>query len=116
MTLPTVAASPETLQRLPTPARPRLDPADVVLPAGYRAEVVLAGSSMSCGMGVDDDGTAYVLEDGSTWPTRPHLPGRILRLRPGGMLDVLGEEPLGGPPHIALRDDAAHVSAKGGDV
>ncbi len=116
MTLPTVAASPETLQRLPTPARPRLDPADVVLPAGYRAEVVLAGSSMSCGMGVDDDGTAYVLEDGSTWPTRPHLPGRILRLRPGGMLDVLGEEPLGGPPHIALRDDAAHVPAKGGDV
>ena len=66
MTLPTVAASPEALQQLPTPARPRLDPADVVLPAGYRAEVVLAGLSMPCGMGVDDEGTVYVLEGGST--------------------------------------------------
>ena len=115
MTLPTVAASPETLQQLTTPARPRLVPADVVLPAGYRAEVVPAGSSMPCGMGVDD-GTAPVLEGGSPWPTRPHLPDRILRLLTDGTLDVLGEEPLGGPRHIALRDGAAHVSAKGGDV
>ena len=114
MTLPTVAASPEALQQLPTPARPRLDPADVLLPAGYRAEVVLAGLSMPCGMGVDDEGTVYVLEGGSTWPTRPHLPGRILRLRPDGTLDTLGEEPLGGPRHIALRNGSAYVSAKGG--
>ena len=40
MTLPTVAASPEALQQLPTPARPRLDPAAVLLPAGYRAEQI----------------------------------------------------------------------------
>ena len=66
MTLPTVAVSPEALQQLPTPARPRLDPADVLLPAGYRAEVVLAGLSMPCGMGVDDEDTVYVLEGGST--------------------------------------------------
>jgi hypothetical protein len=104
VTLPTVAVSPEALQQLPTPARPRLDPADVLLPAGYRAEVVLAGLSMPCGMGVDDEGTVYVLEGGSTWPTRPHLPGRILRLRPDGTLDALGEESLGGPRHVALHD------------
>ena len=66
MTLPTVAVSPDALQQLPTPARPRLDPADVLLPAGYRAEVVLAGLSMPCGMGVDDEGTVHVLEGGST--------------------------------------------------
>jgi sugar lactone lactonase YvrE len=76
--------------------------------------VVLAGLSMPCGMGVDDDGTVYVLEGGSTWPTRPHLPGRIPRLRPDGTLDTVGEEPLGGPRHIALRDGAAYVSSKGG--
>ena len=67
MTLPTVAASPEALQQLPTPARPRLDPADVVLPAGYRAEVVLAGLSMPCGMGVDDEGCA-------AWTSRAPTP------------------------------------------
>jgi hypothetical protein len=100
VTLPTVAASPEALQQLPTPARPRLDPADVVLPAGYRAEVVLAGLSMPCGMGVDDEGTVYVLEGGSTWPTRPHLPARILRLRPDGTLDTL----LAGGSGPAWRD------------
>ena len=66
MTLPTVAVSPDALQQLPTPARPRLDPADVLLPAGYRAEVVLAGLSMPCGIGVDDEGTVHVLEGGST--------------------------------------------------
>jgi glucose/arabinose dehydrogenase len=114
VTLPTVAASPEALQELPTPARPRLDPGDVFVPEGYRIEVVLAGLSMPCGMTVDDEGTVYVLEGGSTWPTRPHMPGRILRLRPDGALDTLGEEPLGGPRHIAVRDGVAYVSCKGG--
>ncbi len=84
MTLPTVAASPEALQQLPTPARPRLDPADVVLPAGYRAEVVLAGLSMPCGMGVDGEGTVYVLEGGSTWPTRRTCPAASCGCAPTG--------------------------------
>ncbi len=114
MSLPSVPASPEALLELPIPARPRLDPRDVVVPDGYTVEVVLAGLSMPAGMGVDDDGTVYVCEGGSTWPTRPHLPGRILRLRPDDRLDVLGEEPLAGPRHIAFADGAAYVSAKGG--
>jgi glucose/arabinose dehydrogenase len=114
VSLPTVPASPEALQELPIPARPRLDPRDVVVPEGYTVDVVLAGLSMPTGMGVDHEGSVYICEGGSTWPTRPHLPGRILRLRPDGRLDALGEEPLAGPRHIAFADGAAYVSAKGG--
>jgi hypothetical protein len=100
---------------LPVPARPRVDPADVALPAGYRSEVVLVGLSMPCGMGFADDGTLYVLEGGSTWPTRPHLPGRILRLDPEGRrLDVVAEEGLGGPRHVLVHEGALLVSCKGG--
>jgi glucose/arabinose dehydrogenase len=100
---------------LPVPARPRVDPADVVVPGGYRVEVVLVGLSMPCGMGFADEGTLYVLEGGSTWPTRPHLPGRILRLDPSvRRLDVVAEEGLGGPRHVLVHDGALLVSCKGG--
>jgi glucose/arabinose dehydrogenase len=114
MNLPTVAATREAVLEVPVPARPRLDPAHVVVPDGYRVEVLVAGLSMPCGMGVTDDGDVYLLEGGSTWPTRPHLPARILRLRPDGVLESLGDEPLAGPRHIAFADGAAFVSEKGG--
>jgi hypothetical protein len=92
----------EAVQDLPVPARPRVDPADVVVPHGYRVEVVLVGLSMPCGMGFADDGTLFVLEGGSTWPTRPYLPARILRLEPDGNLGVVTEEALDGPRHDLL--------------
>jgi hypothetical protein len=43
VSLPTVVATEQDLSRLPVPARPRLTPADVALPDGFRIEVVLAG-------------------------------------------------------------------------
>ncbi len=46
----------QQLQSLPTPARPRLDPADVVVPDGYDVDVVVAGLSFPTGMGFADDG------------------------------------------------------------
>lgn len=112
--LPTVFAPPETLRRLPTPARPRVDPADVVVPDGYDVDVVGVGLSMPTGMGFADDGTLYVLEGGSTWPTRPYLPARILRLDPAGDLAVIGEEPLGGPRGVAVHGGHVYVAEKGG--
>ena len=38
MGLPTAAASVEDLQRLPTRGRPRVDPGDVIVPAGYKVD------------------------------------------------------------------------------
>lgn len=85
-----------------------------MVPDGYRVEVVLVGLSMPCGMGFAEDGTLYVLQGGSTWPTRPYVPARILRLDPDGHLGVVAEEGLGGPRHVAVHGDALLVSCKGG--
>src|SRR4051812_42963844 len=97
MTLAVARASQKDLRRLPTQARPVVDADDVVAPHGYEVEVVLAGLSFPCGMNIGEDGTIYLLEGGSTWPTRPYMPARILRLYPDGQLDTLGTEVLGGP-------------------
>src|SRR5436309_270296 len=89
-------ASRDALRRLPTTARPVVDPADVVAPEGYEVEPVLVGLSFPCGMGFADDGSLFLLEGGSTWPTRPYMPARILRLdTASGKVDEVGVEVLG---------------------
>ncbi|WP_019395535.1 PQQ-dependent sugar dehydrogenase [Priestia filamentosa] len=99
---------------LPISARPHLNPDDVKVPEGYEVEVVAAGLSFPTGMGFSDDGTLYILEGGSTWPTRPALPPRILQLTPSGELDVFAIETLGGPRGVTYRDGYIYVSCKGG--
>ncbi|QEH38446.1 hypothetical protein OJF2_70490 [Aquisphaera giovannonii] len=105
----------EGLRKLPTTARPILDAADVLVPEGYAVEPVLAGLSFPCGMGFADDGSLFLLEGGSTWPTRPYMPARILRLdtASGGVSEV-GVEVLGGPRGVSYRDGAIYVTVKGG--
>ena len=114
MKLPTSYASAEDLQHLPTPGRPRVDPSDVVVPNGYRVEVLVAGLSFPTGMGFAEDGTLFILEGGSVWPTRPYLPARVLRLHPDGTLDVFTEEQIAGPRGVVARDGFVYVSSKGG--
>lgn len=112
--LSTSRASTEALRALPTPARPIVDASDVVTPEGYTVEPVLVGLSFPCGMGFADDGTLFILEGGSTWPTRPYMPARILRLDPAGAVESIDEEVLGGPRSVAYKDGAIYVSVKGG--
>src|SRR3954447_22526752 len=83
--MPVIAtrASRDALRRLPTTARPVVDPADVVAPDGSEVGPVLVGLSFSSGMGFADDGSLFILEGGSTCPTRPYMPARILRLDTG---------------------------------
>src|SRR5205807_293950 len=114
MTLSVVPAARDALDALAGPARPRVDPHDGVVPDGYRVEVVVVGLSFPTGMGIAPDGTVFLLEGGSTWPTRPYLPARVLRLTPDGHLDAIGEEPLGGPRGVAVHDGGLFVSDKGG--
>jgi len=102
------------LKNLPTTIRPKIDPQDVHVPEGYHVEVVAAGLSFPCGMGFADDGTLYILEGGSTWPTRPAMLPRILRLDPKATLDVFGVEVFGGPRAVTYRDGYIYVSVKGG--
>jgi glucose/arabinose dehydrogenase len=114
MALSVVSRGAEALDGLPVPARPRVDPADVVVPEGYRVEAVVVGLSFPVGMAVVPDGTLFLLEGGSTWPTRPYLPARVLRLTPDGRLEVFSEEPLAGPRGAAVHDGGLFLSEKGG--
>ncbi|WP_232311148.1 hypothetical protein [Robertmurraya korlensis] len=99
---------------LPISPRPLINPDDVWVPEGYKVEVVAVGLSFPTGMGFSDDGTLYILEGGSTWPTRPALPPRILQLDSSGNLEVFAVETLGGPRGVTYRDGYIYVSCKGG--
>src|SRR3954467_46362 len=114
MSGPTSNASAEDLRHLPTPGRPRVDAADVVVPDGYEVNVLVAGLSFPTGMGFAEDGTLFILEGGSVWPTRPYLPARVLRLHPDGTLNVFTEEEIAGPRGAVVRDGYVYVSSKGG--
>jgi hypothetical protein len=107
-------ASREALSALPTAARRKVDGRDVALPEGYTIEPVLVGLSFPTALDQAEDGTLYVCEGGSTWPTRPYMPARILAIHPSGDVDVIAEETLGGPRGISCRNGSLYVSVKGG--
>ena len=79
----------------------------------------MVGLSFPCGMGFADDGSLFLLEGGSTWPTRPYMPARVLRLdTASGKVDEIGVEVLGGPrgsrtvrgDHATVRAGITHTS------
>ena len=109
-----VQTTKEKLRSLPTTARPVIDADQVFAPDGYKVEVVAAGLSFPTGMAFADDGTLFINEGGSTWPTRPAMIPRILRLDPEGNLAVFAEEELGGPRGLTCRDGFLYVTLKGG--
>lgn len=60
------------------------------------------------------NGTLFLAEGGSTWPTRPGMLPRILILDPSGRLEVFATEDFAGPRGLAVHDGALYASAKGG--
>src|SRR3954451_13999024 len=109
-----VTAPVEMLGKLPTPARPRIDPADVVVPEGYQVEVVMAGLSFPTDIAFDDKGSVFISEGGSSWPTRPYMPARVLVLEPGGKVECIAMNVQAGPRGIAWRDGELYMALKGG--
>ena len=106
--------SNEAIRQLPTRARPRIDPADISVPEGYSIEPVVVGLSFPTDLCIDQDGTIYIGEGGSTWPTRPAPPPRILKLDPAGNLEEFVREIMPGPRGLAIHDGGLYVSVKGG--
>src|SRR3954470_19891262 len=88
-TVHAVRSTSNLLQQLPVPARPKIDPGDVIVPEGYKVEVVMAGLSFPTDIAFADDGTVFVSEGGSSWPTRPYMPSRVLILSPGGEVESI---------------------------
>lgn len=107
-------SSPERLRRLPTTARPIVNADDILVPEGYRVEAVLVGLSLPTTLTFAPDGTLFIAEGGSTWPTRPTLPPRLLTLSPEGELEVFATEDLAGVRGMSVRDGMLYASAKGG--
>jgi glucose/arabinose dehydrogenase len=114
MVLAVTRAGAEELTGLPSSGRRAVQPSDVVTPAGYRVAVEVVGLSFPCGMTVDADGTIFVLEGGSTWPTRPYMPARILRITPDRHMESIAEETLGGPRGASVHDGGLFLTDKGG--
>jgi glucose/arabinose dehydrogenase len=73
----------------------RADPADIALPAGYRAEVVATGLTYPTGVAFDDAGGVYVLEAGYSYGEDWKTP-RLLRVEPGGRTTAVASG--GNPP------------------
>ena len=104
----------EQLQKLPTTVRPKIDARDVQVPEGYSVEVIMAGLSFPCGLTIAEDGTIFIAEGGTTWPTRPWLPSRLLRLATNGEVDVLATEEEGGLRGLSAKGGFVYAAAKGG--
>jgi hypothetical protein len=65
------------------PAGYRVEVVDVLLPAGYRVEVVATGLTFPTGIAFDDQGRPHVTEAGYSYGEVFTTP-RLLRLEPGG--------------------------------
>lgn len=102
------------LRTLPTTIRPRIDPDDIVVPDGYEVEAVVAGLSFPTCLGFGERGELFIGEGGSTWPTRPALMPRILRLDPAGRLEHFATMDLAGPRGFAVHGNRLYVTSKGG--
>jgi glucose/arabinose dehydrogenase len=104
----------EMLHSLPVSARPKVNPADVVVPDGYEVEVIMVGLSFPTDLAFADDGTVFVSEGGSSWPTRPYMPSRVLSLAPDGKVEAITMNVQAGPRGIAWRDGELYITIKGG--
>ncbi|GHA80725.1 PQQ-dependent sugar dehydrogenase [Pontibacter akesuensis] len=102
------------LRNMTVPARPVVDPADVVVPEGYQVEVAMAGLSFPTDIAFADDGTVFVSEGGSSWPTRPYMPARVLMIKPDGGVEAITMKVQAGPRGIAWRDGELYMCLKGG--
>jgi glucose/arabinose dehydrogenase len=95
----------------------RTDPADIALPAGYRAEVVATGLTFPTGVAFDDGGRVYVVEAGYSYGEVWTTP-RLLRIEPDGQTAVVtsggGENDSGPWNGIAFHQGAFYI-ADGGE-
>ena len=91
--------------------RPRvLDPAAVVLPAGYRAEVVATGLTFPTGVAIGEAGQVFVVEAGYSYGevfTEP----RLLRIENDGRTTPIVSGGKGGPwTGVAYHDGRLYVA------
>ena len=110
----TPKAGKEKLHNLPTPVRRKVDPADVSVPEGYEVEAVMVGFSLATDICFANDGTIFISEGGSSWPTRPYMPARIIMIKPNGEVEALKFTIQAGPRGLEWYEGNLYISVKGG--
>ena len=96
----------------PAPGRP-VDPGDVLVPEGYRVEVVARGLTFPTGVTFAPDGAPVVVESGYSYGeawTRP----RLLRVERGGRLVEIAHGGRNGPWTAVDQKDGAYFVSEGG--
>lgn len=91
-----------------------VDPTDIALPDGYRAEVVATGLTFPTGMAFDDRGRAFVTESGYSYGEVFTTP-RLLRLDEAGPI-VVAEGGRNGPWNGVDAHDGFLYVAEGGQL
>ncbi|MFD3001144.1 PQQ-dependent sugar dehydrogenase [Pontibacter toksunensis] len=92
-----------------------VDPADIALPAGYKAEAVATGLTFPTGVTFDDQGRAYVIEAGYSYG-EVFLEPRLLRVEPDGSLTTIAIGAKNGPwTGVTFHNGSFYVS-EGGEL
>lgn len=107
-------AGPEKLRNLPTPVRRKVDASNISVPEGYEVEPVMVGFSFPTDICFGEDGTIFVSEGGSSWPTRPYMPARIIVIKPSGETEKIKLDIQAGPRGVSYYKGKLYISAKGG--
>jgi glucose/arabinose dehydrogenase len=92
-----------------------LNPADIALPKGYRAEVFAKGLTFPTGATFDNEGRLYVVESGYAYGEVWTTP-RLIRVEPDGRLTKVAEGGKNGPWTGVAFHDGNFFVAEGGTM
>src|SRR5689334_487430 len=91
------------------------NPNDVVLPRGYRIQVIATNLNMPTGVAFDDQNRPYVVEAGYCYGEVITAP-RLLRINADGTSTVIATGDNSGPWNGVAFHDGAFYVAEGGEM
>ena len=98
-----------------TPEGRQVNPADVLLPEGYRIEVVTDGLTFPTAVTFDEEGTAYVIEAGYSYG-EVFLQPKLYRIGSGGDTTLVYAGEKNGPWNGLTYDDGFFYISEGGQL
>lgn len=98
-----------------TPARENIDPNDVVLPMGYRIEVVTTELTFPTAVTFDEDGVPYVIEAGYSYGEEFLYP-KLFRINRDGSTRLIATGEINGPWNGITYHNGYFYVAEGGEM
>ena len=97
------------------PERPDIDPKDVLLPEGYKAEVVTTGLTFPTAVAFDEAGIPYAIEAGYSYGEE-FLEPKLYRIEAGGEKTLIATGEMNGPWTGITYHDGFFYIAEGGEL